>query len=227
LPYLDIPLQHANARVLKLMKRPASAQNNLERIRAWRQICPDITLRSTFITGFPGETEAEFEELLEFLEEAQLDRVGAFAYSPVEGATANDLPDAVPDELREERRARLMSLQEDISFDKQQTKIGKTIRVLIDAITPDGLIGRTSADAPEIDGLVMIPNPYMPQSQQSKKGKANRATSKNIHQQNSDQHPELLGLYKTLKAGEWVEAQVSQAGVHDLEAHLILPISIN
>jgi ribosomal protein S12 methylthiotransferase len=227
LPYLDIPLQHANARVLKLMKRPASAQNNLERIRAWRQICPDITLRSTFITGFPGETEAEFEELLEFLEEAQLDRVGAFAYSPVEGATANDLPDAVPDEVREERRARLMSLQEDVSFDKQQTKIGKTIRVLIDAITPDGLIGRTSADAPEIDGLVIIPNPSMPQSQQSKKGKANRAASKNMHQQNSDQHPEFLGLYKTLKAGEWVEAQVSQAGVHDLEAHLILPTSIN
>lgn len=227
LPYLDIPLQHANARILKLMKRPASSQNNLERIRAWRQVCPDITLRSTFITGFPGETDAEFEELLDFIEEAQLDRVGAFAYSPVEGATANDLPDAVPDEVREERRARLMCLQEDISFNKQQTKIGKTVRVLIDAITPEGVIGRTSADAPEIDGLVMIPNPSLPhQLHKSKRGKSDKAISKSTHA-HSDQNPELLALYKTLKAGEWIEAQVSQAGVHDLEAHLILPKTIN
>jgi len=156
LPYLDVPFQHSNARILKAMKRPASAENNLERIRAWREICPDITIRSTFITGFPGETEAEFEELLEFIEEARLDRVGCFAYSPVEGATANELPGAVPDEVREERRRRLMDVQEDISAELLAAKIGREIEVLVDAVDDEGTIARSASDAPEIDGLVFI-----------------------------------------------------------------------
>ncbi|GAB4062657.1 30S ribosomal protein S12 methylthiotransferase RimO [Uliginosibacterium sediminicola] len=158
LPYLDVPFQHASPRILKLMKRPASAENNLERIRRWREICPDLTIRSTFIAGFPGETDAEFEELLGFLEEAQLDRVGCFAYSPVEGATANALPDAVPDELREERKQRLMEFQEDISTRRLEAKIGKEIVVLVDDVDEEGAIARSEGDAPEIDGLVMIPD---------------------------------------------------------------------
>src|SRR5690606_22314691 len=133
LPYLDIPFQHASARILKLMKRPASSQNNLDRIRAWRGICPDITLRSTFIVGFPGETEAEFEELLEFLEEAQLDRVGCFQYSPVEGAAANALPDSVPDEVKRERWERFMETQAAVSAARLQRKVGTMQTVLIDA----------------------------------------------------------------------------------------------
>jgi ribosomal protein S12 methylthiotransferase len=156
LPYLDVPFQHANPRILKAMKRPASAENNLERIRAWRAICPEITLRSTFIAGFPGETEAEFEELLEFLEEARLDRVGCFAYSPVDGAAANALPGAVPDEVREERRRRLMDVQEDISAELLAAKIGREITVLVDEVDDEGTIARSSADAPEIDGLVFL-----------------------------------------------------------------------
>jgi ribosomal protein S12 methylthiotransferase len=156
LPYLDVPFQHASPRILKLMKRPASAENNLERIKAWRAICPDITIRSTFITGFPGETEAEFEELLAFLEEAQLDRVGCFAYSPVDGATANELPDAVPQEVREERQRRLMELQEDISAARLSAKIGREIEILVDAVDEEGAIGRSAADAPEIDGVVYL-----------------------------------------------------------------------
>ena len=156
LPYLDVPFQHSNKRILKAMKRPASAENNLERIRAWREICPDITIRSTFITGFPGETEAEFEELLEFIEEARLDRVGCFAYSPVEGAAANELPGAVPDEVREERRRRLMDVQEDISAELLAAKIGREIEVLVDAVDDEGTIARSASDAPEIDGLVFI-----------------------------------------------------------------------
>jgi ribosomal protein S12 methylthiotransferase len=156
LPYLDVPFQHSNSRILKAMKRPASAENNLERIKAWRAICPDITIRSTFITGFPGETEAEFEELLEFLEEARLDRVGCFPYSPVEGAAANDLHGAVPDEVREERRRRLMDVQEDISAERLAAKIGREITVLVDEVDDEGSIARSSADAPEIDGLVFI-----------------------------------------------------------------------
>ena len=156
LPYLDVPFQHANPRILKAMKRPASAENNLERIRAWRAICPDLTIRSTFITGFPGETEAEFEELLEFLEEAKLDRVGCFAYSPVDGAVANELPGAVPEDVREERRRRLMDVQEDISADLLAAKIGREITVLVDAVDEEGTIARSSADAPEIDGLVFV-----------------------------------------------------------------------
>ncbi len=156
LPYLDVPFQHSNSRILKAMKRPASAENNLERIRAWRAICPEITIRSTFITGFPGETEAEFEELLEFIEEARLDRVGCFAYSPVEGAAANRLPGALPDEVRDERRRRLMDVQEDISAELLAAKIGREIEVLVDAVDEEGTIARSAADAPEIDGLVFI-----------------------------------------------------------------------
>jgi len=156
LPYLDVPFQHASPRILKLMKRPANAENNLERIRAWREICPDITIRSTFIAGFPGETEAEFEELLQFLEDAQLDRVGCFAYSPVDGAAANALPDPVPQEVREERRARFMAVQEKISARRLQQKIGKTLAILIDESGEKGAVGRSSADAPEIDGVVHI-----------------------------------------------------------------------
>jgi ribosomal protein S12 methylthiotransferase len=156
LPYLDVPFQHASRRILKLMKRPASAENNLERIRAWRDVCPDITIRSTFIAGFPGETEAEFKELLEFIEVAKLDRVGCFAYSPVEGAAANALPDPVPAEVREERRARLMALQEKISAARLKRKRGKTIEVLVDSIEGDAAIARSGADAPEIDGVVQV-----------------------------------------------------------------------
>ena len=156
LPYLDVPFQHASKRILKLMKRPANAENTLERIRAWRAICPEITLRSTFIAGFPGETEAEFEELLAFLDEAQLDRVGCFAYSPVDGAKANDLPDPVPDEVREERRARFMRKQEKISARRLKSKVGKTLRVLVDKADRNGALARSAADAPEIDGVVRI-----------------------------------------------------------------------
>jgi len=156
LPYLDIPFQHANQRILKLMKRPASSENVLARIRQWREICPDITLRSTFIVGFPGETVEEFEELLAFLEEAQLDRVGAFAYSPVEGAKANELPDHIPPELQQERLARLMLLQQEISEKLLKRKIGKKITVLVDEVDEQGAIARSSADAPEIDGVVYI-----------------------------------------------------------------------
>jgi len=156
LPYLDVPFQHASPRILKLMKRPASAENNLARIRHWREICPDITIRSTFIAGFPGETEAEFEELLAFLEEAQLDRVGCFAYSAVEGATANALPSHVPEEVKEERRARFMKLQEKISRQRLKHKVGKTLTVLVDEVGTDGAIARSSADAPDIDGVVHV-----------------------------------------------------------------------
>ncbi|MDQ7989502.1 MAG: 30S ribosomal protein S12 methylthiotransferase RimO [Candidatus Dactylopiibacterium sp.] len=158
LPYLDVPFQHASPRILKAMKRPASAENNLERIRRWREICPDLTIRSTFITGFPGETEEDFEELLGFLEEARLDRVGAFAFSPVEGAAANALPGAVPAEVREERKRRLMEFQEDISTQRLEAKIGREIVVIVDEIDPEeGAICRSEGDAPDIDGLVIVP----------------------------------------------------------------------
>ncbi len=158
LPYLDVPFQHANARILNLMKRPASSENMLARIKQWRSICPDITLRSTFIVGFPGETEEEFEELLDFLEEAQMDRVGAFAYSPVEGAAANALPDHVPPEVQEQRLFHLMQVQQEISAARLTRKVGKTIRVLVDEVNKEGAIARSSADAPEIDGVVYIEN---------------------------------------------------------------------
>ncbi len=150
LPYLDVPFQHASPRILKLMKRPASSEKVLQRLRDWRKICPEITVRSTFIVGFPGETEAEFSDLLSFLKEAQLDRVGCFAYSPVEGAAANDLPGALPEEVKLERRARFMGLQEKISLRKLKMKIGKKMKVLVD----EPGIGRSMADAPEIDGVV-------------------------------------------------------------------------
>jgi len=157
LPYLDIPFQHASPRILKLMKRPAATEKTLDRIRAWRAACPDLTLRSTFIVGFPGETEAEFEELLDFLDEAQLDRVGCFAYSPVEGATANNLPDAVPEEVKEERRARFMEKQAEISARRLEAKIGREMTVLVDEIDEEGdVIARSPGDAPEIDGVVFI-----------------------------------------------------------------------
>ena len=162
LPYLDVPFQHAHPAVLKRMKRPAAGEANLERIRGWRAICPELTIRSTFIAGFPGETEAEFETLLDFLGEAQLDRVGCFAYSPVDGAAANELPHPVPDEVREERRGRLMQLQESISAKRLARKMGSVQRVLIDECGPQGAIGRSSADAPEIDGVVHIaPDPLL------------------------------------------------------------------
>ena len=156
LPYLDVPFQHASPRILKAMKRPASSENTLARIRAWRAVCPDLTIRSTFITGFPGETEAEFEELLAFLEEARLDRVGCFAYSPVAGAAANALPGALPDAVREERRRRLMDVQADISAERLAAKIGQHIRVIVDEADEDGLVARSAADAPEIDGQVFV-----------------------------------------------------------------------
>lgn len=156
LPYLDVPFQHGSPDVLRRMKRPAAAEKSLERIAAWRRDCPDITLRSTFIVGFPGETEADFETLLDFLREAQLDRVGCFQYSPVKGARANDLPDHVPDALKQERWERFMALQQEISAAKLQQKIGATIEILIDEVDAEGAVGRSSADAPEIDGKVYL-----------------------------------------------------------------------
>jgi ribosomal protein S12 methylthiotransferase len=156
LPYLDVPFQHSSPRILRLMQRPASAAANLERIRAWRAVCPEITVRSTFIVGFPGETEAEFVELLEFLEAAELDRVGCFAYSPVEGAAANALPGHVPDEVKAERRARFMAVQERVSARRLERRIGTTIRVLVDEVDGAKAVARSSADAPEIDGLVRL-----------------------------------------------------------------------
>ncbi len=156
LPYLDIPFQHANSRILKLMKRPAASENNLERIKAWREICPDITLRSTFIVGFPGETEQEFEQLLDFMSEAQMDRVGCFAYSPVKGAVANDLPGQVPEEVKQERLARFMAHQAEISAERLQKRVGRIETVLIDEVVEEGAVARSKADAPEIDGQVFI-----------------------------------------------------------------------
>jgi ribosomal protein S12 methylthiotransferase len=159
LPYLDVPFQHSHPDVLKRMKRPASGEKNIERVQAWRQACPNLTIRSTFITGFPGETEAEFEHLLDFVTHAKLDRVGVFAYSPVEGATANLLDNPVPDILREQRRKQLMDLQEGISFQRQKAKMGTRQKVIIDVVTPEGYLGRSMADAPEIDGVVRMSRP--------------------------------------------------------------------
>jgi ribosomal protein S12 methylthiotransferase len=168
LPYLDIPLQHAHPDVLKRMKRPASGEKNIERIMAWREACPDLVIRSTFIAGFPGETEEEFDYLLNFLDEAQIDRAGCFAYSPVEGATANDLDNPVPNEIREERRARFMAKAEEISIKRLAKKIGKRVQVIIDRVDESGGIGRTIGDAPEIDGLVRV----LPASKPSKRYRA-------------------------------------------------------
>lgn len=156
LPYLDIPLQHASPKILKLMKRPGAVERTLERIKRWREICPELTLRSTFIVGFPGETEEDFQMLLDFLTEAKLDRVGCFKFSPVEGATANELADPVPEEVKEERFHRFMQLQQQISAQRLQDKIGREVLVLIDEVDEEGAIGRSMADAPEIDGAVYL-----------------------------------------------------------------------
>ncbi|QWE11390.1 30S ribosomal protein S12 methylthiotransferase RimO [Polynucleobacter sp. es-EL-1] len=162
LPYLDIPLQHAHPDVLKRMKRPASGEKNIERISAWRAACPDLVIRSTFIAGFPGETEEEFQYLLDFLDEAQIDRAGCFAYSPVDGATANQLENPVPDAVREERRARFMAKAEEISTKRLAKKIGKRLQVIIDSVDESGGIARSTGDAPEIDGLVRVLPPTKP-----------------------------------------------------------------
>ncbi len=156
LPYLDIPFQHASSRILKLMKRPAASENNLERIQSWRRVCPEITIRSTFIVGFPGETEQEFEQLLDFLTEAQMDRVGCFAYSPVRGAKANELPDGLPEAVKQERLKRFMAHQSEISAARIKRRVGKIETVLIDEVVAEGAVARSKADAPEIDGQVFI-----------------------------------------------------------------------
>jgi len=175
LPYSDIPFQHAHPDVLKRMKRPASGEKNLDRIAAWRAICPDLVIRSTFIAGFPGETEDEFSALLQFMEEAQIDRAGCFAYSPVEGATANELDHPVPESLREERRSRFMALAEEQSSRRLRRLVDQRIRVLVDHVTPEGGIGRSAADAPEIDGIVKILPPSKP-SKRFRVGEFVRAT---------------------------------------------------
>jgi ribosomal protein S12 methylthiotransferase len=156
LPYLDIPFQHASPRVLKLMKRPGNQEKTLERIKAWREICPELVIRSTFVVGFPGETEEDFQLLLDWLEEAQLDRVGCFTYSPVEGATANDLPDHVPEDVQQQRWERFMETQQRISAARLQQRIGQEMAVIIDEVDEQGAIGRSYADAPEIDGKVYL-----------------------------------------------------------------------
>ena len=175
LPYLDIPLQHAHPDVLKRMKRPASGEKNLERILSWRKACPDLVIRSTFIAGFPGETEEEFQHLLDFLDEAQIDRAGCFAYSPVEGALANQLNSPIPDAIREDRRARFMAKAEEISIQRLAKRVGKRIQVLIDRVDESGGIGRTIGDAPEIDGLVRVLPPSKP-SKRYRTGEIIRAT---------------------------------------------------
>ena len=175
LPYLDIPLQHAHPDVLKRMKRPASGEKNIERILAWRQACPELVIRSTFIAGFPGETEEEFEHLLNFLDEAQIDRAGCFAYSPVDGATANQLDNPVPEAIREERKARFMAKAEEISIQRLTKKVGKRIQVMIDRVDESGGIGRSIGDAPEIDGLVRVLPPSKP-SKRYRAGEIIRAT---------------------------------------------------
>ncbi len=175
LPYLDIPLQHAHPDVLKRMKRPASGEKNLERILAWRQACPDLVIRSTFIAGFPGETEEEFDYLLNFLDEAQIDRAGCFAYSPVDGALANQLDNPVPDQVREDRRVKFMAKAEEISIKRLAKKVGKRIQVIIDRVDEAGGIGRSIGDAPEIDGLVRVLPPSKP-SKRYRAGEIIRAT---------------------------------------------------
>ena len=192
LPYLDVPFQHSHPDVLKRMKRPASGERNLERIQRWREACPEVVVRSTFITGFPGETDEEFEHLLDFVREAQIDRAGCFAYSPVGGAAANELPGALPLELREERRARFMAVAEQVSASKLQQRIGQTMQVLVDsapALGKKGATGRSYADAPEIDGIVKL----LP--------------------------PEKIS--KTLRVGEFTKARVVATEGHDLIARPI------
>jgi ribosomal protein S12 methylthiotransferase len=189
LPYLDVPLQHSHPDVLKRMKRPASGEKNLERIARWREMCPEIVIRSTFIAGFPGETEAEFDHLLDFMREARIDRAGCFAYSPVQGAAANDIPGMLPHEVREERRARFMAVAEKVSSQKLRERVGATMQVLVDsapALGRKGGVGRSYADAPEIDGTVKL----LP--------------------------PEKIS--KTLKVGEFTRARIVGTQGHDLVA---------
>jgi len=192
LPYLDVPFQHSHPEVLKRMKRPASGEKNLDRLQRWREICPELVVRSTFIAGFPGETEAQFEHLLDFVREARIDRAGAFAYSPVEGATANALDGALPEAVREERRARFMAVAEAVSAEKLQSRVGATMQVLVDsapALGRKGGLGRSYADAPEIDGSVKL----LPPEKAS----------------------------KTLKVGEFTKARIVGAQGHDLIAQPI------
>ncbi|HEY1127984.1 MAG TPA: 30S ribosomal protein S12 methylthiotransferase RimO [Roseateles sp.] len=192
LPYLDVPFQHSHPDVLKRMKRPANGEKNMERILRWRESCPELVIRSTFIAGFPGETEAEFQHLLDFMTEARIDRAGCFAYSPVEGASANDIAGALPDEVREERRARFMAVAETVSAAKLQARVGQTLQVLVDAapaLGRKGGVGRSYADAPEIDGTVKI----LPPEKAS----------------------------KTMKVGDFVRARVVAADGHDLVASLV------
>jgi ribosomal protein S12 methylthiotransferase len=189
LPYLDVPLQHSHPDVLRRMKRPASGEKNLERIQQWREVCPELVVRSTFIAGFPGETEEEFQHLLDFLEEAQIDRAGCFAYSPVDGAAANALPGMLASELREERRARFMEVAERVSVARLQRRVGATMQILVDSapgMGKKGGLGRSYADAPEIDGVVRL----LP--------------------------PEKIS--KTLKVGEFTKARIVSAQGHDLVA---------
>ncbi|MEA3291634.1 MAG: 30S ribosomal protein S12 methylthiotransferase RimO [Pseudomonadota bacterium] len=193
LPYLDIPFQHASRRVLKAMRRPAYSEKVLRRIESWRETCPDLTLRSTFIVGFPGETEAEFEELLEFLAEARLDRVGAFAYSPVEGAAANELPNALPEAVKQERLERFMALQAGISARKLREKVGRRMTALVDEVSDEGLVARTAGDAPEIDGRVFV------------------AAAGNS---NSDNRGDNIA------PGDFVEVTITDFDEHDLRAEL-------
>ncbi len=206
LPYLDVPFQHAHPDILKAMKRPASGERNIERIQAWRERCPEITLRSTFIVGFPGETEAQFEYLLQFLEEAQLDRVGCFAYSPVEGASANHLPNPVPDEVRQHRQARFMQTQARISAKRLQRFMGKRMKVLVDQVAPEAIIARSFADAPQIDGIVAV-EPQRPVIQRSAHG---RGRSKNAS----------LGPMP-VQVGDFIEVMINDANEHDLGAVMV------
>jgi len=181
LPYLDVPFQHASPRILKLMKRPAAPEKVLERVASWRALRPELTIRSTFIVGFPGETEAEFEQLLAFLEEAQLDRVGCFAYSPVDGATANALPDPVPDPVKEERRARFMATQAKISKRRLRQKVGRTMTVLVDKCEGAHALARSAADAPEIDGTVRIAHAFKVPEGTFARVMITRATEHDLH----------------------------------------------
>lgn len=192
LPYLDVPLQHSHPDVLKRMKRPASGEKNLDRIQAWREVCPELVVRSTFIAGFPGETESEFEHLLDFVKAAQIDRAGCFAYSPVTGAAANDLPGALPQALREERQARFMTVAESVAQARQAARVGQVVQVLVDksaALGKKGGEGRSYAEAPEIDGMIRL----LPIDKAS----------------------------KTYKTGDFVKAQIVDASGHDLVASLV------
>jgi ribosomal protein S12 methylthiotransferase len=208
LPYLDVPFQHASPRVLKAMKRPASGEKNIDRIRAWRSACPDLTIRSTFIAGFPGETEAEFEYLLDFLREAQIDRAGCFAYSPVDGATANDLPGALPEEVRNERQQRFMEVQSEISAARLERRIGNSCKILIDEVDLKNgqVIGRSGAEAPDVDGVVIA---QLSEST-AKTKKARVALLKQKFESGE------------LKVGGFADVQIDAAGEHDLFATLQL-----